>query len=159
MQRSASNQTEVHKAFIRSRWMPAWIDSVEYGKFGRAKVTATLFGGMDPSLYADFQKGKSAQMNSVEMTLKHTHGAYGPAHMASAGSILDVTKIPGNAPLGSSGIQISFETDLIIEGIRPGRIVRICPAGWPKVDVPREEYLNDASSQERFPTPAIFSKY
>jgi hypothetical protein len=50
MQRSASNQTEVHKAFIRSRWMPAWIDSVEYGKFGRAKVTATLFGGMDPSL-------------------------------------------------------------------------------------------------------------
>jgi len=159
MQRSASNQTEVHKAFIRSRWMPAWIDSVEYGKFGRAKVTATLFGGMDPSLYADFQKGKSAQMNSVELTLKHTHGAYGPAHMASAGSILDVTKIPGDTPLGSSGIKILFETDLIIEGIRPGRIVRICPAGWPKVDVPREEYLNDPSPQERFPTPAIFSKY
>ena len=159
MQRSASNQTEVHKAFIRSRWMPAWIDSVEYGKFGRAKVTATLFGGMDPSLYADFQKGKSAQMNSVEITLKHTHGAYGPAHMASAGSILEVTKILGDAPLGSSGIQILFETDLIIEGIRPGRIVRISPAGWPKVDVPREEYLNDPSPQERFPTPAIFSKY
>jgi len=159
MQRSASNQTEVHKAFIRSRWMPAWIDSVEYGKFGRAKVTATLFGGMDPSLYADFQKGKSAQMNSVEITLKHTHGAYGPAHMASAGSILDVTKIPGDTPLGSSGIKILFETDLIIEGIRPGRIVRICPAGWPHVEVPREEYLNDPSPQERFPTPAIFSKY
>jgi hypothetical protein len=159
MQRSASNQTEVHKAFIRSRWMPAWIDSVEYGKFGRAKVTATLFGGMDPSLYADFQKGKSAQMNSVEVTLKHTHGAYGPAHMASAGSILEVMKIPGEAPLGSSGIQIRFETDLIIEGIRPGRIVRISPAGWPKVDVPREEYLNGGSPEERFPTPAIFSKY
>ena len=159
MQRSASNQAEVHKAFIRSRWMPAWIDSVEYGKFGRAKVTATLFGGMDPSLYADFQKGATAQMNSVEMTLKHTHGAYGPAHMASAGSILEVMKIPGEAPLGSSGIQIRFETDLIIEGIRPGRIVRISPAGWPKVDVPREEYLNGGSPEERFPTPAIFSKY
>ena len=36
MQRAARNQTEVHKAFIRSRWMPAWIDAVEYGKFGRA---------------------------------------------------------------------------------------------------------------------------
>jgi len=35
-QRAALNQTEVHKAFIRSRWMPAWIDAVEYGKFGRA---------------------------------------------------------------------------------------------------------------------------
>ena len=58
MQRAAQTQTETHKAFIRSRWMPAWVDAVEYGKFGRATVTATLFGGMDASLYADFQKGQ-----------------------------------------------------------------------------------------------------
>ena len=160
MQRAAKLQTEVHKAFIRSRWMPAWIDSVEYGKFGRATVTATLFGGMDPSLYADFKQDASAMMNAVENTLKHTHGAYGPAHMASRGTILEVTQLPGEAPTGSSGIQIRFETDLIIEGIRPGRVVRIRPNNWPQVQVPREEYLNDASSlEERFPTPAIFPKY
>ncbi len=159
MQRSAHNQNEVHKAFIRSRWMPAFVDGVEYGKFGRAKVTATLFGGMDSSLYADFKKDSPAMMNSVSNTLKHTHGAYGPAHMASGGSILDVKKATGEAPLGSSGIQIVFETDLIIEGIRSGRVVRVRPASWPQVDVPREEYLNDASSEERFPTPAIFPKY
>ncbi len=70
MQRAAHNQTEVHKAFIRSRWMPAWIDAVEYGKFGRATVTATLFGGMDASLYADFKKGGPAMMNAVENTLE-----------------------------------------------------------------------------------------
>ena len=160
MQRAAKLQTEVHKAFIRSRWMPAWIDSVEYGKFGRATVTATLFGGMDPSLYADFKQDASAMMNAVENTLKHTHGAYGPAHMASRGTILEVTQLPGEAPTGSSGIQIRFETDLIIEGIRPGRVVRIRPNNWPQVQVPREEFLNDASSlEERFPTPAIFPKY
>jgi len=157
--RTARNQTEVHKAFIRSRWMPAWIDAVEYGKFGRAKVTATLFGGMDASLYADFKQGSPALMNAVENTLKHTHGAYGPAHMASGGAILKVTKTEADVPLGSSGLQIHFETDLIIEGIRPGRVVRVRPSSWPHVDVPREEYLNDASSQERFPTPAIFPKY
>lgn len=161
MQRAARNQTEVHKAFIRSRWMPAWIDAVEYGKFGRATVTATLFGGMDPSLYDDFKKGVPSMMNAVENTLKHTHGAYGPAHMASRGSILDVTKATGEVPLGSSGIQIRFETDLIIEGIRPGRTVRVRPGNWPQVDLPREEYLNDGSHsiEERFPTPAIFPKY
>ena len=161
MQRAARNQTEVHKAFIRSRWMPAWIDAVEYGKFGRATVTATLFGGMDASLYADFKKGVPAMMNAVENTLKHVHGAYGPAHMASRGSILDVTKATGEAPLGSSGIQIRFETDLIIEGIRPARTVRVRPGNWPQVNVPREEYLNEgaASTEERFPTPAIFPKY
>ena len=80
--------------------------------------------------------------------------------MASRGSILEVIKLPGPVPLGSSGIQIRFETDLIIEGIRPGRTVRVCPGNWPQVQVPREEYLNDGSNlDERFPTPAIFPKY
>ena len=55
MQNATQHQTELHKTFIRSRWMPAWVDAVEYGKFGRATVTATLFGGMDPTLYADFK--------------------------------------------------------------------------------------------------------
>jgi hypothetical protein len=160
LQRAAKNQTETHKAFIRSRWMPAWVDSVEYGKFGRATVTATLFGGMDTALYADFKKDAPAMMTAVENTLKHTHGAYGPAHMASRGSILEATKAIGEPPLGSSGIQIRFETDLIIEGLRPSRVVRVRPNAWPQAQVPREEYLNDgANLEERFPTPAIFPKY
>lgn len=159
MQRAARNQTETHKAFIRSRWMPAWVDAVEYGTFGSATVTATLFGGMDESLYADFKKGTSGLMNAVEKTLKHGHGAYGPGHMACRGPIVDVVKTDGDVPLGSSGIQIRFKTDLIIEGIRPGRIVRVRPANWPQVNVPREEYLGTSTIEERFPTPAIFPKY
>jgi hypothetical protein len=140
--------------------MPAWIDAVEYGKFGHATVTATLFGGMDESLYADFSKDTTAMINAVENTLKHTHGAYGPAHMASRGTLVNVVHSPDAAPLGSSGIQIRFETDLIIEGIRPGRVVRVRPDKWPQVQVPREEYLNDgANMEERFPTPAMFPKY
>lgn len=158
LQRAIKNQTETHKALIRTRWMPAWVDAVEYGKFGRAKVTATLFGGMDASLYADFKASSSAQMNSVENTLKHTHGDYSPAHMCSGGSILEVTRLPGDAPLGSSGIQIRFETDQIIEGIRPGRVVRVRPTSWPLVNLSREEYLRD-SLEERFPSPDFFPKY
>ena len=159
MQRAALNQTETHKAFIRSRWMPSWVDAVEYGKFGTATVTATLFGGMDDSLYADFKKGVSAMMNPVENTLKHTHGAYGPRHMACRGPIIEVTRLEGKAPLGSSGIQVRFKTDLILEGIRPGRVVRLCPGNWPQVQIPREEYLGGNKPEERFPTPAIFPKY
>ncbi len=160
-QRAALVQTETHKAFIRSRWMPAYVDTVEYGKFGRATVTATLFGGMNPSLYADFQKGGQMLMNGSENTLKHAGGGYGPAHMASKGPIINVLKLSAEAPLGSSGIQIQFETDLIIEGIRPTRVVRVRPAGWPQVQVPREEYLGDGTftHEDRFPTPAIFPKY
>ncbi|WP_395736594.1 hypothetical protein [Prosthecobacter sp.] len=160
MQRATLVQTETHKAFIRSRWMPALVDNVEYGKFGRATVTATLFGGMDTSLYADFQKGGQVLANGAENTLKHAGGAYGPAHMASKGTLLNVTKAAVEPPLGSSGIQIQFETDLVIEGLRPGRVFRVRPAGWPQVQVPREEYVGDGSNAEdRFPTPIIFPKY
>jgi hypothetical protein len=158
---AARFQTERHKVFIRSRWMPAWVDAVEYGKFGSATVTVTLFGGMDPSLYADFQKGLGAQINGAENTLKHAGGGYGPGHMASSGKIVDIINVSGEIPVGSSGLQIQFETDLIIEGIRPSRVVRIRPESWPKMQIPREEYLGDGtvSHEDRFPTPAIFPKY
>jgi hypothetical protein len=161
MQCANRNQTETHKAFIRSRWMPAMIDSVDYGKFGRATVTATLFGGMDASLYEDFKQDTQALMNAAENTLKHSGGGYGPAHMASKGPIKEVIHSPDTSPLGSSGIQVRIETDLIIEGIRPGRVVRVRPASWPAVNLPREEYLGDGSfsHEDRFPTPAIFPKY
>ncbi len=155
---AARFQTETHKAFIRSRWMPAWVDAVAYGKAGRATVTATLFGGMDSSLYADFQPNVPAQMNGAENTLKHAGGHYGPGHIAANGTIAGLSEAAGPPPLGSSGIQIHFETDLIIEGLRPGRIVRVRPESWPKTQIPREEYVND-NIEERFPSPSIFPKY
>jgi hypothetical protein len=79
--------------------------------------------------------------------------------MASKGPIVDVTKTLEEVPLGSSGIQIFFETDLIIEGIRPGRVVRVRPAVWPEVQLPWDECLRDGSHEVRFPTPGIFPKY
>ena len=162
IERATRNQNETHKAFIRSRWMPAWVDQVEYGKFGRATVTVTLFGGMDDSLYADFKKGTQALLAASENTLKHwAGGTAGTVQMASRGPILDVMKVDGEPPLGSSGIQIRFEADLITEGIRPARVVRVRPAVWPDVHVPREEYLKDSSAghEDRFPTPSIFPHY
>jgi hypothetical protein len=158
IQQAAQLQTEAHKSFVRSRWMPAWVDDVKYGEFGRATVTATLFGGMDHALYADFKKDVAGQINGAENTLKHAGGHYGPGHLASNGKITDVTRILGEVPFCSSGIQVKFETDLIIEGIRPTRVIRIRPESWPKTQIPREEYVND-SLEERFPTPAIFPKY
>jgi len=160
LERAAQSQAETHKAFLRDRWMPAFVGSVEYGEFGRAIITATLFGGMEESLYADFKAGVSAMMNGVEDTLKHTGGNYGPAHMASRGTVLEVTEAPEEPPLGSSGIQIRFETDLVIEAIRPGRVVRVCPGSWPQVNLPREEFIGDGNNpSDRFPSPDIFPRY
>ncbi len=161
MQRSTSHQTGLHKSLIRTRLMPARVDAVEYGKFGQATVTATLFGGMDESLYADFKPGEKGVIAAAENTLKPWSSIVSSSHIASKGTILDVTKTDPNPPFGSSGIQVRLETDLVIEGIRPGRVVRIRPERWPHVSAPREEYLMDSGRviEDRFPTPAIFHKY
>ena len=159
MERATQIQNETHKAFIKSRWMPGWVDEVVYGKFGRAKVTLTLFGGMDPSLYADFQKDQNTTLASSENTLKHwAGGSAGTMQMASRGVILDITKKQENVPLGSSGIQLSLETNLVTEGFRPGKVIRIRPATWPVLEVPWEEYINFKRDgiEKRFPTPDIF---
>ena len=158
MQRAIQHQIEVHRELIRCRWMPAWVDAVEYGKFGSATVTATLFGGMDPSLYADFQKNLNGQVAASETHLKHEYGSVRHSLVAISGPILDVMKQDKEIPLGSSGIQIRIKVDQIIEGIRPGRIVRIRPINWPDDAVPREEYT-DGHLEERFPSPDIFPKY
>ena len=90
--------------------------------------------------------------------LKHSDGWVSHAHMAIRGPILDVTKQDGEVPLGSSGIQIQLKVDLVLEGFRPGRVVRIRPLSWPDDAVPREEYTG-GRREERFPSPDIFPKY
>ena len=159
IEHAAYFQTQKHNSFIRTRWMPALVTDVSYGKFGQATASLTLFGGMDQSLYDDFKKESGGQINGTENTLKHTAGHYGPGHMASNGKIVQVTKEEGKVPLGSSGIQVDFHTDQVIEAIRPGRVVRIRPDSWPKSQIPREEYLFNNSPENRFPTPDIFPKY
>jgi hypothetical protein len=158
MERATEHQTKVHQELIRSRWMPGRVDAIEYGKFGRATVTLTLFGGMDPSLYADFKQGVQTQLAAADRQLKHSDGWVSHAHMAIRGPLVEVTKHNGGVPLGNSGIQVRIEIDLVLEGFRPGNVIRIRPMNWPDDAVPREEYTG-GREQERFPSPDIFPKY
>ncbi len=161
IEHAAYFQTEKHKTFIKSRWMPARVDEINYGKFGRATVTATLFGGMSESTFIPTSERESGgQINGAENTLKHTAGHYGPGHMASGGKILRVKKTSGKIPLGSSGIQVQFETDLVIEGIRPGTgHPRSTGLVGPRCRYPGKNTFSHNTPEDRFPTPAIFPKY
>ena len=158
MQHATRHQTEVHRELVRCRWMPAYVDAVEYGKFGNATVTATLFGGMDPSLYADFKQGINGQFAASEFNLKHAYGSVTETLVANSGPIVDVKKQEKDVPLGSGGIQIKIQVTQIIEGARPGRVIRIRPMNWPDDAVPREEYT-EGHHDERFPSPDTMPKY
>ncbi|MCA8986853.1 MAG: hypothetical protein KDA78_04395 [Planctomycetaceae bacterium] len=152
MEVAAERQRQRHIRHIRTRWMPARVDAIEYGKFGQATISATLFGGMDPTLYADFKPGVGGKMAAAENTLR----TWWPDHDGMDGRIIAVEQSEETAPLGSSGIQIQFEVSLILEGFRPGRIVRVRPAGWPNVKPPIEERIRDL--EDRWPGPEVFQR-
>jgi hypothetical protein len=152
MKVAAERQRQRHNRHIRTRWMPAWVDSIKYGEFGNATVQATLFGGMDESLYAAFKPGIGGKMAAAENTLR----TWWPDHDGMDGRITAVEKAAKEPPLGSSGIQIQFEVPLILEGFRPGRIVRIRPQNWPNVKPPVEETVR--SYEDRWPSPDLFQK-
>ena len=152
MKIATERQRGRHTRYIRMRWMPAQVEKVNHGKFGKATVTATLFGGMDDSLYADFKPNTGAQMAAAESTLR----TYWPDHDGMNGKILAVEKSKTEPPLGSAGIQVEFEVPLVLEGFRPGRIVRIRSHSWPKVKPPYEELIKGL--EDRWPSPELFPK-
>lgn len=154
IRRAAQRQAEEHKTLIRTRWMPALVDEVEYGKAGQATVIATLVGGMDESLYADFNKDARSQMSPVAMNLKHGIGDIGQYHTAIDGTIIDVGQLDGDHTIGSSGIQIRVKVGMVLEGFRAGGVVRIRPMSWPDSPVPREEFIKGI--EDRFPSPDVF---
>jgi hypothetical protein len=62
MKVAAERQRQQQIRHSRLRWMPALIAKVSHRKFGQATITATLFSGMDESLYADFKAGSGGKM-------------------------------------------------------------------------------------------------
>ena len=71
------------------------------------------------------------------------------------GKIVAVETLKGTPPFGSSGVQVKMEMNLVLEGFRPGRYVRLRPNHWPKIKPPREEQIRGL--EERWPGPEIFS--
>jgi len=150
MEVAAERQRQRHIRHIRTRWMPARVDTIDYGEFGEATITATLFGGMAEELYNDFKPDISGKMAAAENTLR----TWWPDHDGMDGRIVAVNRVDENPSVGSSGIQIEFKVPLILEGFRPGRIVRVRPHNWPNVKPPIEERIR--SFEERWPSPDIF---
>ena len=130
----------------KQRWLPGWIDHVEHHDFGGGILTVTLFGDMDPSLYADLKatQEKGFGVASAEKTLRTWF------HRADKkiGQVLE-WKEQVNPPPGSSGIQIRLTFTELLEGYRPGRSVRVKCHDWLFVTMPPEERMKSLDEQKR----------
>jgi hypothetical protein len=50
---------------------------------------------------------------------------------------LAIEEVP--AQVGSSGVRITVKCCMMLEGFRPGHVVRFFPATWPVNVLPKEE--------------------
>ena len=128
---ATARQLEVHRLFQREHGLAAWVDDVD-NKQGI--VTATLFDGFDSKLLESFVLNESVAAAVTEETLR----TWDQINDVKRGPILSLDRQPSNTP-GNSGVRVKFKPSNLLEGYRPGRIIRLFPASWKVDDLPREE--------------------
>jgi hypothetical protein len=138
---AAERQRRNHVHYQKHRWLAGWIDHVEHLGGSKGIVTITLFGGMDSSLYETGIKPHDTVHPYVALAVSETTlRTYWADHDQKNGPITDV-KVLKSPPVGSSGIQFRWHGDELLDGFRPGRIVRCRPNHWPNTKLPPEERL------------------
>ena len=144
-------QLERHRDHIRLRGVPGWVDSVDDEK---QIVTVTFFDGIGADLFKEFKtinpdplgcptSGGAKDDLKPKGTLavaRHSLMTYDPLNDRKGGNILKTAKVPVRP--GSSGVQIQVECGILLEGYRPGEIVRFFPASWKYVSLPKEEQFS-----------------
>ena len=140
-----------HRDHVRDRGLPGWIEAVDDEK---QIVTITFFDGVDPGLFNELtgidEKPHGWPFSAVEDDPKAPKGGiavareclmtYEPMHDRKGGNILAIDKVP--AEIGSSGVQIKVKCCMMLEGFRPGHVVRFYPATWPVNTLPKEEQFH-----------------
>ncbi len=130
--RELARQTQLnrHNDFIRQRGLPGQVVAVDNQK---QIVTVILFDIVNRKLFSELSVGDTAGLAVARNTL----AMFDPVNDRKSGPVLAVSEVPQQP--GNSGIQIQIQPSLMLEGFRPGRIVRVFPSAWKVVALPREE--------------------
>ncbi|QEG02261.1 hypothetical protein Mal15_63470 [Stieleria maiorica] len=145
---AGDRQRRRHRDHIRQRGIPGWVDAVDDQA---STVTVTFFDGLDMSLLESFHEivpeplgwptsGGAKDDLKPKGTLAVARWSlmtYEPLNDRKGGNILKIDRVP--VVQGCCGVQIQLQCGLLLEGYRPGEIVRFFPASWPFVALPAEE--------------------
>lgn len=131
---ATSVQLERHRLYQNEHGLACQVEDVD----NKLKiVTVTLFSGFDPSLKASFKPKDSIAAAVANRDLR-THDQ---TNDCARGPIIEVLEMPAGP--GQSGVRLRFQPDILLEGYRPQRILRLFGAGWRVDDLPREERAYD----------------
>jgi hypothetical protein len=125
-------QLEVHKLWQREHGLGCWIDAVDNQA---GTVTVTFFDAADPSLIKEFKVKDGVGASVAEDSLR----TYDQVNDTRRGPVTEIKTVP-QVP-GSSGVQVIFKPNPLLEGYRPKRYLRVFYGPWRIDDLPREERL------------------
>jgi hypothetical protein len=142
---ATERQRKKHTAFLKERGLPAWIDRVE----GR-KLTVTLLSGHKTDLQALFKEDHivpaqwAVEHRRVEAVVANEElRSYNPPVDRQGSRVLEFQTVPAECH-GCGGVRWVIEPELLLEGFRKGRIIRLfVHPGWPIKDMPFGEGLYD----------------
>ena len=145
---ASEQQLKRHRDYIKERGIPGWVDAIDDKN---KHVTISFFDGIDTSLFKDFDiivpeplgwptsggaKDDMKPKGTIAVATKSLL-MYDPVNDRKGGNILEVNKVP--VVPGSCGVQIKVQCGMLLEGYRPGSVVRFFPAAWKVLSLPREE--------------------
>ena len=143
--RAAKQQIASHYQFERDHGAPALIESVEHLERGAGNVTAQFYAGLGDRGLADFKFKTYGRLIVVESNLRsHDQG-----NDAKPFRLDEIIRLPKPSP-GSSGVQVKIYVPELLEGVRPGRSIRLKASTWPRGDLPREERISPFDIRPRF---------
>lgn len=129
---ATARQREVHRLHQRERGLAGWVVAVD-NKQGTVEVA--LFDGVDAKLFDGLVPNEPVAAAVAEDSLR----TWDQINDIKRGPVLAVDVRKDHNP-GDSGVRVRFKPSNLLEGYRPGRVVRLFPGG--KVDdIPREERL------------------
>lgn len=131
-QLASRRQLEVHRHYMREHGLAAVVDEVDNAA---GIMTVTLFGGFDPKLADDLPQGDVVTVAVAEDNLR----TWDQINDRKSGPITELLRIP--AASGNSGYRLKIKPNMLLEGFRPTRIVRVWSSKWKVDDLPREEKL------------------
>ena len=140
---AAKRQHRRYIQHLRNCGFPAQVEHVEHLGGGKGKVTIRFYQGPSLADFAPFKPDTSGKVAVVEPNLRPYRGA------SLSVRFLEVRSTKEPQP-GFSGLSAKFHTHELLEGIRPGRSIRVYPSGWIPTRLPREEELSPFDIRPRF---------
>lgn len=142
---AAERQRAVFREHLEDRGFPAMVDEVRHLEKGAGEVKVSFYQGFAEADADLFLEKKSGYLIVVESNLR----SHGQGSDKQAIRMLTISPAE-NPPPGHSGFVGTFHTHQLLEGVRPGRSLRLMPREWGGGSLPREERIWPFDIRPRF---------